>query len=878
MDDRELGLLVRKHRKEIEAAMQYYQYIGMQPIPLCNPAHLNTWDRHIESCKGPGKRALISWKTHSETTVAMLDEWNSKYKYYNIGIKMGSVTGLVGIDVDGPEGEELLQKMSNGEVPETWEYATGAGRRLLYSIPKTLKTKKVKETGEGDHNECALLCEGQYTVVPPSIHKSGTMYQWDAEKNPEKMDCTPAPKWILDLITDDKPTTGTIDLSKVYVPEDKWEATEFDCTIPEMIQNGKAPVDVKASKGNTQTEVDKIWEQVISEGGRDNAMTLVVGRYVAMPDIRKLGKDTFASLVHAYNLKYMSPPLEDAAVNEKIEHFWEIEAQKTAEYKAKERKKFNAKNQIAPCLKWLADARDRHLTFDKATRSWYMLNTKYPPWRTANEETISDFTRLYLMYGDDCDEGWEPNAELLTKAIRADVTGSDIAEDEEGVSKFDIGAKASKLSKYIPINGRLYDWKNEQWSDWDDEFEYTYNFRVPHCCEENMDRRHDYGVWQQVLDNVIPNKDTQKVLQMFLGTALVPKIKWQQFVFLTGSGNNGKSTIIETIEQIITSGGVHLLSKAKPSELEEFKLQKVMGALLNVATEFEGDSRTRKMEVTKLKELTSGNTLQSADIKYRNGGLPFYNTVKFIFDTNSMPKVDRFDPAFVRRFVPIPCNQQMDQIPPERNVSLKTLAKLKQADSEEAAGVLWWLIDGLRLSFSEQYEFVYKLPTTSEIQETVIEHKEQNSSVEGFVASCIEKQADLVADGITGSTLTALYALYLYTTDGNLKYMKSQKNILKETAESLNLKKQDANVFDVIYKDENIKKKSSGIRGITINIRHYDVFETIVEGGTDALEMYALQMPAKVLEAVQQLRIYVMKHKNEMECVIKAQAEETIED
>jgi len=54
----------------------------------------------------------------------------------NIGIVCGAVSGLVVIDVDGPDGEETLEALEAdiGPLPETVEALTGKGRHLYLII------------------------------------------------------------------------------------------------------------------------------------------------------------------------------------------------------------------------------------------------------------------------------------------------------------------------------------------------------------------------------------------------------------------------------------------------------------------------------------------------------------------------------------------------------------------------------------------------------------------------------------------------------------------------------------------------------------------------------------------------------------------------
>jgi putative DNA primase/helicase len=111
-----------------------------------------------------------------------------------VAVALGTVSGLVGIDVDGPEGEEILQDMSRGELPRTLAFATGRGRRLLYAIPEDVTLANRTFAGQG--GEVKILGTGTLTVMPPSRHASGKRYRWLPCRGPSYVQPAPAPEWV----------------------------------------------------------------------------------------------------------------------------------------------------------------------------------------------------------------------------------------------------------------------------------------------------------------------------------------------------------------------------------------------------------------------------------------------------------------------------------------------------------------------------------------------------------------------------------------------------------------------------------------------------------------------------------------------------------
>jgi hypothetical protein len=101
--------------------------------------------------------------------------WN-RWPRANVGIVLGRVSRLIGLDIDGPEAFDLLKEILPQKLPTTLEFKTpGGGKRLLFTIPPTLVVPKKRWDRGSSH--LIVLGEGSYTVMPPSIHANGKVYQ-----------------------------------------------------------------------------------------------------------------------------------------------------------------------------------------------------------------------------------------------------------------------------------------------------------------------------------------------------------------------------------------------------------------------------------------------------------------------------------------------------------------------------------------------------------------------------------------------------------------------------------------------------------------------------------------------------------------------------
>lgn len=178
----------------LAAAIEYIR-LGWSALILCPASHVGVGKIHGKNCESPGKAPFGPWKEYQER-LATEEELRGKWKYLcnaNVGLAYGPVSGLIGIDIDGPGGEALLTK--KGEVPPSLEFSTpGGGRRILLAGISGLRT-----TSESPQKkqEVRFQCLGAQTVMPPSLHLNGGRYTWVPGRGPGEIQLAQAPAWLL---------------------------------------------------------------------------------------------------------------------------------------------------------------------------------------------------------------------------------------------------------------------------------------------------------------------------------------------------------------------------------------------------------------------------------------------------------------------------------------------------------------------------------------------------------------------------------------------------------------------------------------------------------------------------------------------------------
>lgn len=117
------------------------------------------------------KTPACAWKEFQERapTIEELAAWDAGN--YNIGVICGSPSGIVVLDVDSPDAQELVDGLN---LPATPTVRTARGvhyyfRSRAYEIRNSVRVAGAKLDVRGD---------GGYVVGPGSIHPTGARYEW----------------------------------------------------------------------------------------------------------------------------------------------------------------------------------------------------------------------------------------------------------------------------------------------------------------------------------------------------------------------------------------------------------------------------------------------------------------------------------------------------------------------------------------------------------------------------------------------------------------------------------------------------------------------------------------------------------------------------
>lgn len=227
--------------------------------------------------------------------------------------------------------------------------------------------------------------------------------------------------------------------------------------------------------------------------------------------------------------------------------------------------------------------------------------------------------------------------------------------------------------------------------------------------------------WEKCLEAWMagPEQEDKKIiLQQFAGYLLTSSMVYAKALFLVGDGGNGKSTFADTLSMVIGEQGTSRI------DLEDlysmFGLKGLIGKRLNIVEEVGGNY----YQAHKLKKLISGESL-TINMKFKDQ-FKFTPEAKFVFAVNTMPRVDDSSSATERRIVVVQFNNHFRDNP---NIDLRFAGG---ALAQELPGILNWMLEGYRKLQKEK-----KFIVTREQEQALAEYREENSSVEGFIAECL---------------------------------------------------------------------------------------------------------------------------------------------
>jgi P4 family phage/plasmid primase-like protien len=200
--------------------------------------------------------------------------------------------------------------------------------------------------------------------------------------------------------------------------------------------------------------------------------------------------------------------------------------------------------------------------------------------------------------------------------------------------------------------------------------------------------------WDVFLDQIMKGqKDVIRFLYQFLGYSLTGSVQEQKLIFLHGTGSNGKSTFLTTIQQILghysKQGAPELLLAGKngrhPTEIADLQ-----GARFVVCSEID---RGRSFAEASIKQITGGDAIKA---RFMNKDFfEFPPTHKLWIAANHKPVIKGNDDGIWRRVLLVPFDVSIADEDQDKDLPQKLAKELPGILNRMLQGCLDWKQNGI---------------------------------------------------------------------------------------------------------------------------------------------------------------------------------------
>ena len=179
----------------LSAALKYHE-LGYSVIPF----------REME------KRPAIDWREYQQRRPETheIRSWWTKWPKANVGIVTGKISGICVIDIDTPEGKEIIDSILPESITPVAADTPRGGQHLWFSMPDfDFRNYQGKNGIPG----VDVRAEGGVIVCPPSVRAEG-MYKFTCKPNGNPLPSVPAS--FFDLLKEYNNTYYNTNINTIY--------------------------------------------------------------------------------------------------------------------------------------------------------------------------------------------------------------------------------------------------------------------------------------------------------------------------------------------------------------------------------------------------------------------------------------------------------------------------------------------------------------------------------------------------------------------------------------------------------------------------------------------------------------------------------------
>lgn len=654
---------------------------------------------HVFPIRAGDKRPLTEHGLHDATTdVGIIQRWWERWPDASIGVRTGVESGIWALDVDVKKnGERTLFDLTayHGALPDTAVAQTGGGgQHIIFKHPGERVKNSVDSLGLG----LDVRGDGGYIVVAPSLHESGKRYAWITP--PSTTPLAGAPEWLLRQVLSPVRTATT--------------------AIP--------------SGGNPLHSTD-----IISEGGRNNALTRIAGIvranggdeeviYQTLAGVNaarvrpQLSDDELRTIARSIGSKPAGPPL--------VETYGGDDPYAVAP----DTRPIIPNSERPPEETDLGNAkrmRDRHgnnLRYVKAWGKWLVWQGTH--WQVSDNahaerlaiETVEaikgeavaiqrEFDQVTAELQRETQEAVNNNNANVSRLKSLRVSAAVLEARTAALFKHARDAQSDrsiramvKLCSYMPeidIPSSALDHNPFLLNCANGTLDLRSGELRPHerldlltrCTNVHYDPNATCPGWEAFLTEImLGSTDLVSYLQRAVGYSLTGSVGNQCLFFLHGDGRNGKSTFVNILKELLGPyAGVGAPTLLEEGDRHPTEIAALFGRRMVIITETEDN---KALPQAQIKRLTSEEPISTR--RMREDFWEFSPTHKLWISGNNKPTVKGTDLGIWRRIQLVPFKFTVPAGSEDRTLGETLLRELPGIFAWAVIGCKAWLAGGLQ--------------------------------------------------------------------------------------------------------------------------------------------------------------------------------------
>ena len=621
------------------------------------------------------------------TDPALITKWWTKWPDAMIGMPTGKVSGVFAVDLDGQVGLANWAALAEewdwlDSVPDTAKQTTpGAGEHLLFQWPGT----KVRCSTSKIAPKIDVRGDGGYIIIWPSRRADGREYKLVNGCQPAK-----APCWLLDLVTGQAKT----EKKTLAVPAERPGTSPYGLGAMER-EVGRVATAPQGQRNDALNTASFALGQLVAGGEVDEGTALGALQRAAKAAGLPQG-EAEKTIMSGFTAGQKEP--RSAAVTEFT---------------------FMGKDDKKPCQ--LASAREvvaqlgaENILHD-GRAFWRWDGTGV--WRRIDDRVVK-----------------QAALDVLTRSGK--VTRSAVDSITDLVKTMVFSDKMMEPTKEFIncLSGELH-WAGAGWELRPHRKEHLAISQAPVAWEGAKAKCPRFERFLgEVFAGDADAREKRLLLLEMMGYTMLPTARYEKFIVLIGSGANGKSVVLSTLQALL--GHENVASVAPDQFNNRFQRAFLLGKLANVISELPEGAVLADAE---LKAIVSGESI-TAEFKHQ-AAFNFRPSCTIWCGTNHLPSTRDFSDALFRRALVLRFNRKFEEHEQDKMLT----DKLK----EELPGILHLALEAFGRVL-RQGEFT----TPASVHQARQEWRLDSDQVAAFIDDAVER---VVGEKISSQTVYGAY-------------------------------------------------------------------------------------------------------------------------